>query len=127
MKIGDKLSNGEKHDGRAPDYDDWALNGDILVWNEITECAFELSSMGIRVDETSLKEQLEKCDAQDRLQYPYHQGIINGTLPLTIGGGIGQSRICMYMLEKAHIGEVQVSIWPEEMVEECKKHGIILL
>lgn len=127
MKIGDKLSNGEKHDGRAPDYDDWTLNGDILVWNEITDCAFELSSMGIRVDENSLKEQLEKCDAQDRLQYPYHQGIINGTLPLTIGGGIGQSRICMYMLEKAHIGEVQVSIWPEEMVEECKKHGIILL
>ncbi len=127
MKIGDKLSNGEKHDGRAPDYDDWSLNGDILVWNEITECAFELSSMGIRVDETSLKEQLEKCDAEDRLQYPYHQGIINGTLPLTIGGGIGQSRICMYMLEKAHIGEVQVSIWPDEMVEECKKHGIILL
>lgn len=127
MKIGDKLSNGEKHDGRAPDYDDWTLNGDILVWNEITECAFELSSMGIRVDETSLKEQLEKCDAQDRLQYPYHQGIINDTLPLTIGGGIGQSRICMYMLEKAHIGEVQVSIWPEEMVEECKKHGIVLL
>ena len=127
MKIGDKLSNGEKHDGRAPDYDDWALNGDILVWNEITECTFELSSMGIRVDETSLKEQLEKCDAQDRLQYPYHQEIINGTLPLTIGGGIGQSRICMYMLEKAHIGEVQVSIWPEEMIEECKKHGIVLL
>lgn len=127
MKIGDKLSNGEKHDGRAPDYDDWSLNGDILVWNEITECAFELSSMGIRVDETSLKEQLEKCGANDRLKYPYHREIINGTLPLTIGGGIGQSRICMYMLEKAHIGEVQVSIWPEKMVEDCKEHGIILL
>lgn len=127
MKIGDKLSNGEKHDGRAPDYDDWSLNGDILVWNEITECAFELSSMGIRVDEVSLKEQLEKCEANDRLKYPYHREIINGTLPLTIGGGIGQSRICMYMLEKAHIGEVQVSIWPEKMVEDCKEHGIILL
>lgn len=127
MKIGDKLSNGEKHDGRAPDYDDWSLNGDILVWNEITECAFELSSMGIRVDEVSLKEQLEKCGANDRLKYPYHREIINGTLPLTIGGGIGQSRICMYMLEKAHIGEVQVSIWPEKMVEDCKEHGIILL
>ena len=127
MKIGDKLSNGEKHDGRAPDYDDWELNGDILVWNEITECAFELSSMGIRVDKTSLMEQLKKCDAEDRLKFPYHQGIINATLPLTVGGGIGQSRICMYMLEKAHIGEVQVSIWPDKMVDECKAHGIILL
>ncbi len=127
MKIGDKLSNGEKHDGRAPDYDDWSLNGDILVWNEVLGCAFELSSMGIRVDASSLVSQLEKCDASDRLAYPYHQGIVNGTLPLTIGGGIGQSRICMYMLEKAHIGEVQVSIWPDDMVETCKEHGIILL
>jgi len=127
MQVGKKLTNGERHDGRAPDYDDWELNGDILVWNEITECAFELSSMGIRVDKTSLMEQLKKCDAEDRLKYPYHQGIINGTLPLTVGGGIGQSRICMYMLEKAHIGEVQVSIWPDKMVDECKAHGIILL
>ncbi|MCR4747172.1 MAG: aspartate--ammonia ligase [Clostridiales bacterium] len=127
MQIGDVLSNGEKHDGRAPDYDDWALNGDILVWNEIIGSSFELSSMGIRVDADSLKEQLKKAGAEDRLQYEYHQGIINGTLPLTIGGGIGQSRMCMFMLEKAHIGEVQVSVWPDEMIKTCEEHGITLL
>ncbi len=127
MQIGDKLRSGEKHDDRAPDYDDWALNGDILVWNDVLGIAFELSSMGIRVDSESLKSQLEKCDATDRLKFPYHKGIIDGTLPLTIGGGIGQSRICMLMLEKAHIGEVQVSIWPQEMVDICKENNIVLL
>lgn len=127
MQIGDVLSNGEKHDGRAPDYDDWSLNGDILVWNEIIESSFELSSMGIRVDADSLKEQLKKADAEDRLQYEYHQKIADGTLPLTIGGGIGQSRMCMFMLEKAHIGEVQVSVWPDDMIKTCEEHGITLL
>lgn len=127
MQIGDKLSNGERHDGRAPDYDDWQLNGDILVWDEVIGAALELSSMGIRVDSKSMKEQLKKADAEDRLQYAYHQQVIDDTLPLTIGGGIGQSRMCMYMLEKAHIGEVQVSVWPDEMIETCKEHGIIML
>lgn len=127
MQIGDKLSNGERHDGRAPDYDDWQLNGDILVWDEVIGAALELSSMGIRVDSKSMKEQLKKADAEDRLQYAYHQQVIDGTLPLTIGGGIGQSRMCMYMLEKTHIGEVQVSVWPDEMIETCKEHGIIML
>ncbi len=127
MHIGDKLKNGEKHDGRAPDYDDWSLNGDILIWNDVLKCAFEISSMGIRVDETSLHEQLKKSDALEREQFPYHKGILEGTLPLTIGGGLGQSRICMLLLQKAHIGEVQVSIWPEDMRLECEKHNIILL
>ncbi|MCQ2488419.1 MAG: aspartate--ammonia ligase [Clostridia bacterium] len=127
MQIGDKLSNGEPHDGRAPDYDDWQLNGDIIVWDEVIGAALELSSMGIRVNDKSLKEQLKKSDAEDRLQYAYHQQIIDGTLPLTIGGGIGQSRMCMYMLEKAHIGEVQVSVWPEDMLELLKENGITLL
>lgn len=127
MHIGDKLKNGEKHDGRAPDYDDWSLNGDILIWNDVLKCAFEISSMGIRVDETSLHEQLKKSDALEREQFPYHKGILEGTLPLTIGGGLGQSRICMLLLQKAHIGEVQVSIWPEDMRLECEKHNIVLL
>lgn len=127
MHIGDKLKNGEKHDGRAPDYDDWSLNGDILIWNDVLNCAFEISSMGIRVDETSLHEQLKKSDALEREQFPYHKGILEGTLPLTIGGGIGQSRICMLLLQKAHIGEVQVSIWPDDMRLECEKHNIVLL
>ena len=127
MHIGDKLKNGEKHDGRAPDYDDWSLNGDILIWNDVLNCAFEISSMGIRVDETSLHEQLKKSDALEREQFPYHKGILDGTLPLTIGGGLGQSRICMLLLQKAHIGEVQVSIWPDDMRLECEKHNIILL
>ena len=127
MHIGDKLKNGEKHDGRAPDYDDWSLNGDILIWNDVLNCAFEISSMGIRVDETSLHEQLKKSDALEREQFPYHRGILEGTLPLTIGGGLGQSRICMLLLQKAHIGEVQVSIWPDDMRLECEKHNIILL
>ena len=127
MQIGDKLASGEKHDGRAPDYDDWALNGDILIWDEVLGQALEISSMGIRVDEKSLKEQLSKSGAEDRMQYDYHKMIADGTLPLTIGGGIGQSRLCMLLLEKAHIGEVQSSVWPEEMVETCAKAGITLL
>lgn len=127
MQIGDVLKGGEKHDGRAPDYDDWSLNGDILFWNEVLKSAFEISSMGIRVDSDSIKEQLKKCNAEERLRFDYHKNIINGVFPLTIGGGIGQSRLCMLLLGKAHIGEVHVSIWPEEMVEECKKHNIYLL
>lgn len=127
MQIGDVLKSGEKHDGRAPDYDDWKLNGDLLLWNEVLECAEEISSMGIRVDAESLKEQLKKAGCEERLQFPFHQGIIDGTLPLTIGGGIGQSRVCMFMLEKAHVGEVQVSVWPEDMIRECEEHGITLL
>ncbi len=127
MQIGGLLRSGIKHDGRAPDYDDWSLNGDILVWNDVLGCAFELSSMGVRVDENSLAEQLMLCNAEERRKFPYHSGILNGTLPLTIGGGIGQSRICMYLLEKAHIGEVQISIWPDEMVKECAEHSIELL
>ena len=127
MQIGKTLKSGKKHDGRAPDYDDWELNGDIMVWNEVMGSALELSSMGIRVDADSLKYQLECANATDRMKFNYHQGIANGTLPLTIGGGIGQSRLCMFMLEKAHIGEVQVSVWPEDMIEECKENNIILL
>ena len=127
MKIGGQLSNGKPHDGRAPDYDDWELNGDILVWDQVLGQALELSSMGIRVDSDSLKAQLAAANAEDRLQYAYHQGIIDGTLPLTIGGGIGQSRMCMFMLEKAHIGEVQVSVWPDEVLDACDAAGIKLL
>jgi len=127
MQIGDVLSNGLPHDGRAPDYDDWQLNCDLIVYNEILDCAFELSSMGIRVDEKSLTDQLTKADALDRLQLPFHRQLLNGELPLTIGGGIGQSRICMLLLRKAHIGEVQVSIWPQDMIEICEKNHIHLL
>ena len=126
-EIGGVLKSGQKHDDRAPDYDDWALNGDLFLWNDVIGCAEEISSMGIRVNAKSLTEQLKICDAEDRLQYPYHRGIDDGTLPLTIGGGIGQSRVCMYMLKKAHIGEVQVSVWPDDMVIECAEHGITLL
>jgi len=126
-EIGDKLRSGIPHDGRAPDYDDWTLNGDLLYWNEIIEDVFEISSMGIRVDAAAQKSQLEKSDTTDRMKYPYHQKIANGQLPLTIGGGIGQSRLCMLMLGKAHIGEVQVSIWPEDMLRECKESGMIIL
>ena len=111
----------------ATDYDDWSLNGDILFWDEVLDDSLEISSMGIRVDEESLKKQLAECGAEDRMQYKYHQMIANGTLPLTIGGGIGQSRLCMFLLEKAHIGEVQSSIWSDEMIETCAKNGITLL
>lgn len=127
MQIGKTLSNGEKHDGRAPDYDDWDLNGDILVYYPLLDTVMELSSMGIRVDENSLVSQCRAANAEDRLEMDFHKSILNGSLPYTIGGGIGQSRICMLMLGKAHIGEVQSSVWSAEMIEECKKHGIELL
>lgn len=127
MQIGEKLSDGQKHDGRAPDYDDWKLNGDILFWYEPLQCAFEVSSMGIRVDEDSLHEQLAKENALDRENLPFHKKILNKELPYTIGGGIGQSRLCMLLLNKAHIGEVQAALWPQDMVEACKKANIQLL
>ena len=127
MQIGGKLASGQKHDGRAPDYDDWALNGDILIWDEVLDDSLEVSSMGIRVDENSLKSQLAECNAEDRMQYDYHKMIANGTLPLTIGGGIGQSRLCMLLLKKAHIGEVQSSIWNDDVIAKCAENGITLL
>ncbi|MEG1930533.1 MAG: aspartate--ammonia ligase [Anaerovorax sp.] len=127
MKIGGKLKSGEKHDGRAPDYDDWELNGDIILWNEVLGIAFELSSMGIRVDEEAMERQLELAKALDRKELPFHKAILNKELPYSIGGGIGQSRLCMFFLRKAHIGEVQVSVWPEEMIKECEKNYIFLL
>ncbi len=126
-QIGGKLKSGKKHDGRAPDYDDWTLNGDILIWNELLGCAFEISSMGIRVDAESLHRQLEEAGCTEREQYPFHKGILDGTLPLTIGGGIGQSRLCMLLLQKAHIGEVQCAVWSDEMRRECKENNIVLL
>ena len=125
--IGGKLSNGERHDGRAPDYDDWELNGDILLYNETLDCAFEISSMGIRVDEKSLAHQLEVSGCTDRANLPFHKMLLNGELPLTIGGGIGQSRLCMLMMGCAHIGEVQSSIWDENTLEKCREAGIRLL
>ncbi len=127
MQIGGRLKNGEKHDGRAPDYDDWKLNGDILVYNRVLDSAFELSSMGIRVDRDSLLSQLKAENAEDRLKYEFHKLLVSGALPLTVGGGIGQSRLCMFLLQKAHIGEVQVSIWPEKEIKKCKSVGIRLL
>ena len=134
--IGAELSNGKPHDGRAPDYDDWitetkpgynGLNGDIILWNPILEIAFEISSMGIRVDQESLSKQLEVTGTTDRKELEFHARLFNGELPLTIGGGIGQSRLCMYYLRKAHIGEIQSSIWPKSMVEECTKNNIQLV
>ena len=127
MQIGDLLKSGIKHDGRAPDYDDWALNGDLLFWNDLLEKPIELSSMGIRVDEKSLVEQLKKADCSERLAFPFHKGIASGELPLTIGGGIGQSRTCLVLLQKMHIGEVQSSVWGEDVVRKCKACGIELL
>ncbi|WP_034443646.1 aspartate--ammonia ligase [Butyrivibrio sp. AE2032] len=127
MQIGDELASGEKHDGRAPDYDDWQLNADIIVYYPVLDIALELSSMGIRVDENSLKEQLEKAGCTERAELPFQKAILDKELPYTIGGGIGQSRICMFFLRKAHIGEVQCSIWPEDMVEEATKHGMQIL
>ena len=126
MQIGKLLRSGTRHDGRAPDYDDWELNGDILVWNDVIDCAFELSSMGIRVDAESLDRQLSELGADDRRSLTYHRMLLADELPLTIGGGIGQSRLCMFYLRCAHIGEVQVSIWPEQMTAECAAHGIYL-
>ena len=127
MQIGDEMENGEPHDGRAPDYDDWSLNADIIVYYPVLDIALELSSMGIRVDKDALLSQLKKAGCEERASLPYQQAVINGELPFTIGGGIGQSRICMFFLRKAHIGEVQSSLWPDEMVAECEKNGIQLL
>ena len=126
-QIGDVLSNGKPHDGRAPDYDDWKLNGDLLIWDELLDRAMEISSMGIRVDEVSMMEQLQKAGCLDRSVLPFHKALLAGTLPLTMGGGIGQSRICMLLLHKAHIGEVQASLWPEIMRKLCHDNGIELL
>ena len=127
MQIGDLLRSNQKHDGRAPDYDDWQLNGDILVYNPVLKHSFELSSMGIRVDEKSLLEQLHKSECIERLDYPYHQAILKQELPYSMGGGIGQSRLCMFYLQKAHIGEVQASVWPEEIELLCAANNIKLL
>lgn len=127
MQIGDLLASGEKHDGRAPDYDDWSLNADILVYYPVLDIALELSSMGIRVDKDALLSQLEKAGCPERAALPFQKGIIDETLPFTIGGGIGQSRICMFFLRKAHIGEVQCSLWPEKVTKEALANGIQLL
>lgn len=127
MNIGGALTNGKPHDGRAPDYDDWTLNGDILFYDEILGESLEISSMGIRVDAASLVRQLEIAGANERLSHEYHKQIMAGDLPLTIGGGIGQSRLCMLLLQKAHVGEVQVSLWPDEMRERCDAAQIRLL
>ena len=127
MKIGDKLADGKPHDGRAPDYDDWALNADILVYYPVLDIALELSSMGIRVDKDALISQLDKAGCPERAELPFQKAIIEEELPFTIGGGIGQSRICMFFLRKAHIGEVQSSIWPEDVANECAENGIQLL
>jgi len=134
--IGGKLSNGQVHDGRAPDYDDWTtpnsagyngLNGDILIWNPVLQQSFEISSMGIRVDKEALLRQLEITGANERKELMFHKKLLKDELPLSIGGGIGQSRLCMYLLRKAHIGEVQASLWPEEMVQQCAEHGIFMV
>lgn len=127
MQIGGALKSGEKHDGRAPDYDDWTLNGDILFWYPVLERAIELSSMGIRVDEKALQKQLKLANCEHRSSLEFHRLLLEGKLPYTIGGGIGQSRICMYFLNKAHVGEVQASIWPEEMITDCAQENIISL
>ena len=127
MQIGKKLKSGAIHDGRAPDYDDWDLNGDILFWNELLGCAFEVSSMGIRVDPESLDRQLTEAKCDNRRGLPFHKMLLEGRLPLTIGGGIGQSRLCMLLLKKAHIGEVQASIWDDGTIRECAYSGVTLL
>ena len=127
MKIGDVLENGERHDGRAPDYDDWSLNADIVVYYPVLDIALELSSMGIRVDKKALLSQLKKAGCEERKDLPFQKAIINEELPYTIGGGIGQSRICMFFLRKAHIGEVQSSLWPEDMIAQCEENGVQLL
>ena len=127
MQIGDILENGERHDGRAPDYDDWSLNADIVVYYPVLDIALELSSMGIRVDKKALLSQLKKAGCEERKDLPFQKAIINEELPYTIGGGIGQSRICMFFLRKAHIGEVQSSLWPENMIAQCEENGVQLL
>ena len=126
MGIGGKLSDGSIHDGRAADYDDWSLNGDILLWNPVLQSAFEVSSMGIRVDAESLRRQLREKGESWKESLLFHSRLLAGQLPLTVGGGIGQSRLCMFLLRKAHIGEIQSSIWPEDMISKCKSAGIIL-
>ena len=127
MQIGGKLKSGEKHDGRAPDYDDWTLNCDILFWHKTLECALELSSMGIRVDADAMRRQLVEAGCPERAELPFHKLLLDGTLPLTMGGGIGQSRLCMLLLGKAHIGEVQVSLWDDATTEICRENQIELL
>ena len=127
QQIGGKLKSGKPHDGRAPDYDDWSLNGDLLFWHEPLQCPLEISSMGIRVDPESLDRQLTEAGCDNRRELPFHKMLLNGQLPLTIGGGIGQSRLCMLLLGKAHIGEVQASLWDEETKRLCKEAGIVLL
>ena len=127
MQIGGKLSNGQPHDGRAPDYDDWLLNGDLLFWDPVLERSIELSSMGIRVDAQRMQLQCQQAGCPERLALPFHQSVLRDELPLSMGGGIGQSRLCMLLLGKAHIGEVQVSLWPKEMVADCASKGIHLL
>lgn len=127
MQIGGTLASGEKHDGRAPDYDDWQLNGDIIVYYPILDMALELSSMGIRVDEVSLKEQLELAGCSERAKMPFQKALLNGELPYTVGGGIGQSRICMFFLRKAHLGEVQASVWPQDVLDYAMEKGVDLL
>ena len=127
MQIGGALKSGKPHDGRAPDYDDWTLNGDIIVYYPVLDIALELSSMGIRVDEDALLRQLTIANAMEKAQFPFHKALLNGELPYTIGGGIGQSRLCMFFLRKAHIGEVQSSYWPEETVKLCEEKGVKLL
>ncbi|QQY78771.1 aspartate-ammonia ligase [Keratinibaculum paraultunense] len=127
MKIGGKLKSGIPHDKRAPDYDDWELNGDILFWNPVLEDAIELSSMGIRVNKNSLKRQMQEAGREKEMKLSYHKMLLEDKLPQTIGGGIGQSRICMFFLEKKHIGQVQASVWPEDIIEECERNNIFLL
>ena len=126
-QIGDKMKSGEKHDGRAPDYDDWKLNGDIIVYYPVLDIALELSSMGVRVDPASLREQLAKAGCEERAKLAFQKDLLEGRLPLTIGGGIGQSRICMFYLRKAHIGEVQSSVWPDGIRAEAERNHIHLL
>lgn len=127
MQIGGRLKSGSKHDGRAPDYDDWQLNGDILVWHPLLKQAFELTSMGIRVDAKTMRSQLQTAGCEHWAEYCFHKKVLTDKLPPTVGGGIGQSRLCMYFLEKAHIGEVHVSVWPQQMIKVCKQHNIFLL
>ena len=127
MKIGGRLASGQKHDGRSPDYDDWELNGDIILWNDVLNRAFEISSMGIRVDADAMARQLKAENCQERAEMEFHKAILENRLPYTIGGGIGQSRLCMMFLRKAHIGEVQVSVWPDEMIKQCEERNIHLL
>ncbi len=127
MGIGGALRDGKPHDGRAPDYDDWELNGDIIVYYPVLDIALELSSMGIRVDEEAMLRQLKTAGCEDRVRYPFHKALLEGKLPYTIGGGIGQSRMCMFFLRKAHIGEVQSSYWDDETLQYCADHGVKLL